>query len=100
MLSQTSTLTDLQSSVANVAANVLIGLLYVYKLKPFTPHFSKKTSYKEDDICSRQLFTCPSVTIKPPNRRNQEVEQDGVNDNQPDIVSLSFSEFDGKENYN
>jgi len=42
LLSQTSTLTDLQSSVANVAANVLIGLLYVYKLKPFTPHFSKK----------------------------------------------------------
>ena len=100
MLSQTSTLTDLQSSVANIAASVLIGLLYVYKLKPFTPHFSKKTSYKEDDICSRQLFICPSVTIEPPNRWNQEVEQEGVNGNQPDIVSLSFSKFDGKKNYN
>ena len=72
------------------------------QFKPFYTSTLIKTnpSYIEDDICFRQLFVCPSVTIEPPNRRNQEVEQDGVNGNQPDIVSFSFSEFDGKENYN
>ncbi|MBQ4830461.1 hypothetical protein J8L84_14380 [Alteromonas sp. MMG017] len=82
--------------------SVLIGLLCAYNFKLFTnPLYNKNNpSYKVDVICFKSLFICPSVTIKPPNGRNQEVEQDGINGNQPDIVSLAFSKFDGKENYN